>query len=55
MPGCANTASFNLDLEQAAAWPTTLVTPTGCCPYVHTEYVWSDQYDWKFQIAWRPG
>lgn len=41
--------------EQAACVAHNIVHPDELHPYAPTEYVWSDQYDWKIQIAGRPG
>lgn len=40
--------------EQASCVAHNIVHPDGLRPYAPTEYVWSDQYDWKIQIAGRP-
>ncbi len=40
--------------EQAACVAHNIVTPEAPRSYRPTEYVWSDQYDWKIQIAGRP-
>lgn len=41
--------------EQARAVATHIVAPDDAQPFRPVEYVWSDQYDWKFQIAGRTG
>jgi NADPH-dependent 2,4-dienoyl-CoA reductase/sulfur reductase-like enzyme len=41
-------------LEQAACVAHNIVHSDDLRPYAPTEYVWSDQYDWKIQIAGRP-
>lgn len=41
--------------EQAACVAYNILHPDELRPYAPTEYVWSDQYDWKIQIAGRPG
>jgi NADPH-dependent 2,4-dienoyl-CoA reductase/sulfur reductase-like enzyme len=41
--------------EQAACVAHNILHPDELHPYAPTEYVWSDQYDWKIQIAGRPG
>lgn len=41
-------------VEQAANVAHNLVHSSGLRPYDPVEYVWSDQYDWKVQIAGRP-
>ncbi len=40
--------------DQAACVAHNIVHPDHLRPYTPTEYVWSDQYDWKIQIAGRP-
>jgi NADPH-dependent 2,4-dienoyl-CoA reductase/sulfur reductase-like enzyme len=40
--------------EQAACVAHNIVAPESPRSYRPTEYVWSDQYDWKIQIAGRP-
>ena len=40
--------------EQAACVAHNITHPDELRPYAPTEYVWSDQYDWKIQIAGRP-
>jgi phthalate 3,4-dioxygenase ferredoxin reductase component len=41
-------------VEQAASVAHNIVHPDNLCPYRSVEYVWSDQYSWKVQIAGRP-
>jgi NADPH-dependent 2,4-dienoyl-CoA reductase/sulfur reductase-like enzyme len=41
--------------EQAACVAHNIAHPDELQSYAPTEYVWSDQYDWKIQIAGRPG
>jgi NADPH-dependent 2,4-dienoyl-CoA reductase/sulfur reductase-like enzyme len=41
--------------EQAACVAHNIAHPDELRAYAPTEYVWSDQYDWKIQIAGRPG
>jgi phthalate 3,4-dioxygenase ferredoxin reductase subunit len=41
--------------EQAVNVARNIVNPDEPEAYVPTEYVWSDQYDWKLQVAGRPG
>ncbi|QRP49472.1 NAD(P)/FAD-dependent oxidoreductase [Amycolatopsis sp. FDAARGOS 1241] len=41
-------------VEQAACVARTITHPAAPVAYRPTEYVWSDQYDWKIQIAGRP-
>lgn len=40
--------------EQAACVAHNITHPDELRSYAPTEYVWSDQYDWKIQIAGRP-
>jgi NADPH-dependent 2,4-dienoyl-CoA reductase/sulfur reductase-like enzyme len=40
--------------DQAACVAHNIVHPEALRSYAPTEYVWSDQYDWKIQIAGRP-
>jgi NADPH-dependent 2,4-dienoyl-CoA reductase/sulfur reductase-like enzyme len=40
--------------EQAACVAHNIVAPESPRSYRPTEYVWSDQYDWRIQIAGRP-
>jgi NADPH-dependent 2,4-dienoyl-CoA reductase/sulfur reductase-like enzyme len=40
--------------EQAACVAHNISRPDQLRSYAPTEYVWSDQYDWKIQIAGRP-
>lgn len=42
-------------VEQAAAVAHNITFPEDPRPYTPVEYVWSDQYDWKIQIAGRTG
>jgi 3-phenylpropionate/trans-cinnamate dioxygenase ferredoxin reductase component len=39
--------------EQALCVAHNITHPGDLCAYAPTEYVWSDQYDWKIQIAGR--
>ncbi|WP_067895379.1 NAD(P)/FAD-dependent oxidoreductase [Actinomadura chibensis] len=41
-------------VEQAACVARNIVRPDEPVPYRPVEYVWSDQYDWKIQIAGSP-
>ena len=41
--------------EQAVCVAHNIVHPEALRPFMPTEFVWSDQYDWKIQIAGRPG
>jgi NADPH-dependent 2,4-dienoyl-CoA reductase/sulfur reductase-like enzyme len=41
--------------EQAGIVAAAIVDPDRAEPYRPVEYVWSDQYDWKVQLAGRPG
>jgi phthalate 3,4-dioxygenase ferredoxin reductase subunit len=41
-------------VEQAACVAHNITHPDEPRPYQPTEYVWSDQYDWKIQIVGRP-
>ncbi|MCX2933711.1 FAD-dependent oxidoreductase [Mycobacterium sp. CVI_P3] len=41
--------------EQAACVAHNILHPAELRPYGPVEFVWSDQYDWKIQIAGRPG
>jgi len=41
-------------VEQAACVAHNIVNPGAPRPYAPVEYVWSDQYDWKIQVAGRP-
>ncbi|MFI0367520.1 NAD(P)/FAD-dependent oxidoreductase [Actinomadura sp. 1N219] len=41
-------------VEQAACVARNIVHPGEPLPYRPVEYVWSDQYDWKIQIAGTP-
>lgn len=38
-------------VDQAACVAHNILKPNDLRPYAPTEYVWSDQYDWKIQIA----
>jgi NADPH-dependent 2,4-dienoyl-CoA reductase/sulfur reductase-like enzyme len=40
--------------DQAMCVAHNITRPDDLCAYAPTEYVWSDQYDWKIQIAGRP-
>ncbi|MFD1237431.1 NAD(P)/FAD-dependent oxidoreductase [Pseudonocardia benzenivorans] len=42
-------------VEQAAVVAHNITHPDDLRPYTPVEYVWSDQYDWKIQIAGRTG
>jgi phthalate 3,4-dioxygenase ferredoxin reductase component len=42
-------------VEQAACAAHNIVHPDDLQAYSPTEYVWSDQYEWKIQIVGRPG
>ena len=41
-------------VDQAALVAHNITNPDAQQPYCPTEYVWSDQYDWKIQIVGRP-
>ncbi|WP_326566197.1 FAD-dependent oxidoreductase [Amycolatopsis rhabdoformis] len=41
-------------VEQASAVAHNIAHPSAPVAYRPTEYAWSDQYDWKIQIAGRP-
>jgi 3-phenylpropionate/trans-cinnamate dioxygenase ferredoxin reductase component len=41
--------------EQATCVAHNIAHPDDLQSYAPTEFVWSDQYDWKIQIAGRPG
>lgn len=42
-------------VEQAAVVAHNITHPDDLRPYTPVEYVWSDQYDWRIQIAGRTG
>jgi NADPH-dependent 2,4-dienoyl-CoA reductase/sulfur reductase-like enzyme len=42
-------------VEQAACVAHNIANPGQPRPYAPVEYVWSDQYDWKIQLAGRTG
>jgi NADPH-dependent 2,4-dienoyl-CoA reductase/sulfur reductase-like enzyme len=42
-------------VEQAACVAHNIASPGQPRPYAPVEYVWSDQYDWKIQLAGRTG
>ena len=42
-------------VEQASCVAHNITNPAAQQAYCPTEYVWSDQYDWKIQVVGRPG